>query len=128
MTGAMRGWDAKCLDDMGNSSSQRAKVSIWSCNGSDRAQQWTYQGGELKHNNLCLNAKGSAKSGSKVILWACTGSSNEIWVINTINHQVELKDHGFTLCLDDPAYSTKNGTQLMVYKCNNSPNQHWSTP
>jgi hypothetical protein len=33
---------------------------------------------------------------------------------------------GSTLCLDDPAYSAKNGTQLIVYTCKNSANQHWS--
>jgi hypothetical protein len=37
-----------------------------------------------------------------------------------------LQAHGGQLCLDDPAYSTKNGTQLGVYTCNNGANQHWS--
>ena len=39
-----------------------------------------------------------------------------------------LQARGGTLCLDDPAYSTKNGTQLTVYTCNNGANQHWSLP
>ena len=39
-----------------------------------------------------------------------------------------LRAHGNTLCLDDPGYSTKNGTQLIVYTCNNGSNQHWSLP
>jgi Ricin-type beta-trefoil lectin domain-like len=39
-----------------------------------------------------------------------------------------LKAHGGTLCLDDPAYSARNGTQLIVYTCKNGANQHWSLP
>jgi hypothetical protein len=128
LTGSVKGFDGKCLDDMKDSGKERASIAIWSCSGSDKAEKFTYSSGELKINGLCLNAKGNAKSGSKIILWACNGGTNEIWVFNTINHQVELKAHGFALCLDDPAYSTKNGTQQMVYTCHNSPNQHWSLP
>jgi hypothetical protein len=127
LTGIIKGFAGKCVDDTGNSSSQRATVQIWSCNRG-KAQTWTYSGGEVKHNGLCLNAKGNGKSGARVILWACNGAPNEIWVFNTINHQVLLKANGFAACLDDPGYSTRNGTQLIVYKCHNTPNQHWSVP
>jgi hypothetical protein len=122
-----RGFDGKCVDDAGNSKSLRAKIQIWSCNSFDPAQGLTYSGSELHHNNLCLNAKGNGKSGSKVILWTCNGSGNEIWTHKSDGEFVE-KANGGKLCLDDPAYSTKNGTQLMVYACNNGPNQHWSLP
>lgn len=128
MTGSVKGFDGKCMDDMKNSAKLRATIAIWSCNSRDKAQTWTYQNGAVKHNGLCLNAKGNAKSGSKVILWTCNGAANETWVFNTINHQVLLKANGFSVCLDDPGYSTKNGTQLMVYTCHNTPNQHWSVP
>jgi len=39
-----------------------------------------------------------------------------------------LQAHGGRLCLDDPAYSTKNGTQLIVYTCTDAANQKWSMP
>ena len=128
MTGIVRGFDGKCLDDITNSSTLRATVAIWSCNSHDQAQVWTYAGGELKHNGLCLNAKGNAKNGSKLILWTCNGAPNEIWVFNTINHQVLLRANGYSECINDPGYSTKNGTQLIVWSCVNTPNEHWSTP
>jgi hypothetical protein len=32
------------------------------------------------------------------------------------------------LCLDDPAFSKKNGTQVIVYYCNSGANQKWSLP
>jgi hypothetical protein len=105
----------------------RAKVQIWNCNNTDPAQSLTYWGSELKHNGLCLNAKGNGKSGSKIILWSCTGAANEIWIHRSNGEFVE-KANGYKLCLDDPGYSTRNGTQLAVYACNNGPNQRWSKP
>jgi len=123
----VHGFGGRCVDDFGNSSSKRTKIGIWTCSSSDAAQGWTYSGDELKIHGMCVNAKGNGKSGSKIILWTCNGSSNEIW-IHKSDQEYELKVNGYKLCLDDPAYSTKNGTQLMVYTCNNGPNQHWSLP
>ncbi len=122
-----RGFDSKCIDDAGNSSSLRAKIQIWSCNSFDAAQGLTYSNSELKHNNLCLNAKGNGKSGSKIILWTCNGSANEMWTHKSNGEFVE-KANGSKLCLNDPGYSTKNGTQLIVWACTNTPNEHWSQP
>jgi hypothetical protein len=123
----VHGFDGTCLDDKGNSSAKRAAVILWSCNNTDQAQGWTYSGSELKIHGMCANAKGNGKSGSKLILWTCNGSGNEIWSHNSKDEYVE-KANGYTMCLDDPAYSTKNGTQLFVYKCNNGANQHFSKP
>jgi hypothetical protein len=122
-----RGFAGKCVDDAGNSSSERAKVEIWTCSSIDEAQNWSYSGAELHHGNLCINAKGNGKSGSKLILWECTGSANEIWIHRSNGELVE-KANGYKLCVDDPAYSTKNGTQLIVYTCHNTLNQHWALP
>jgi hypothetical protein len=127
ITGLISGFAGKCVDDAGNSSALRAKVQIWTCNHSDKAQPWTYASGELIHNGLCLNAKGNGGNRSKIILWTCERSPNETWVYQP-NHTYKLKAHGWTLCLDDPGKATKNGTQLIVYTCQNSPNQHWSLP
>lgn len=123
ITGAIKGPGGKCADDAGNSSKLRAKVDIWSCNHG-AAQKWTYSAGEVKHGSLCLNAK----SNGQVILWSCNGQPNEIWIFNTINHEVLLKAHGFTQCLTDPRGSTKNGTQLTWSSCKNNASQHWSLP
>jgi len=123
-----RGFDGTCVDDFGNSSSERAKIGIWTCSTTDTAQSWTYSGDELKiHGDMCVNAKGNGKSGSKLILWKCTGAANEIFVHNSKQEYVE-KANGWKYCIDDPGYSTKNGTQLFVYSCNNGANQHWSLP
>jgi hypothetical protein len=121
------GYDGKCLDDKGNSSSKGTEVIIWSCNHGDSAQGWTFSGGELKHNGKCANVKGNGGSGSKMILWTCNGASNETWFHTSSDGEYALSgtSHGL-LCLDDPGYSKTNGKQLIVYKCHNSSNQHWS--
>ena len=122
------GYGGKCLDDRGNSSSNRAQVIIWSCNNSDSAQGWTYSGGELKHNNKCANVQGGGGSGSKLILWNCTGASNEKWFHSSSDGEYVSSETGHgLLCVDDPGYSRTNGKQLIVYTCHNSGNQHWSS-
>ncbi|MGH3205010.1 MAG: RICIN domain-containing protein [Streptosporangiaceae bacterium] len=123
----VRGYSGKCLDDKGNSSANRAVVVIWSCSGSDQAENWQYSSNELKHNGKCLNDKGNGGIRSKVILWSCNGASNEKWS-ELANGELKLQSHSGTLCLDDPGYSTKNGTQLIVYSCKDSSNQKWSLP
>jgi Ricin-type beta-trefoil lectin domain len=123
----VRGFDGICVDDTGYGSADRTKIQIWSCNSTDAAQGWTYSGSELKiHGDMCINAKGNGKSGSKLILWSCNGAPNEIWIRS--DGEYVLKANGYKLCMDDPAYSTRGGTQLIVYACHNSANQHWSLP
>ena len=123
----IKGYDSKCLDDKGNSSSKGTEVIIWSCNSHDSAQGWTFSGGELKHNGNCANDAGNGGSGTHVILWTCNGASNEKWSHpSTHEFILSLSTHGL-LCLDDPGYSKANRTQLIVYTCHDSSNQRWTT-
>jgi ricin-type beta-trefoil lectin protein len=123
----VKGYDGKCLDDKGNSSSNRAQIIIWSCSGSDQAENWTFSNGEFKHNNKCLNDQGNGGNRSKVILYSCNGGSNEKWS-ELANGEIKLSSHNGTLCVDDPRSSKTNGTQMIVYSCSDSANQKWSLP
>ncbi len=123
----VKGFGGKCLDDKGNSSSNRAEVVIWSCSGSDQAENWQFSSNELKHNGKCLNDQGNGGSRSKLILWSCNGAANEKWS-ELANGELKLQSHGGSLCLDDPRSSTRNGTQLIVYSCTDSANQKWKLP
>ena len=69
----VKGYDGKCVDDNGNSSANRAKIQIWGCNGSDKAENWTYSNGEFVHNGKCLNDQGNGGNRSHVILYSCNG-------------------------------------------------------
>jgi hypothetical protein len=120
------GYGNMCMDDTAHSAAERTAVTIWRCNDTDPAQNFSYWGSELRTNGLCVNVKGNGKSGSKLILWQCNGAANEIF-IRRGSEWVE-KAHNYTLCIDDPAYSTRGGTQLTVYTCNNGANQHWARP
>jgi len=120
-----QGYNGKCLDDSGNSSALRAKVQIWNCGSSDKAEYWSYSGGELMHNGLCLNDQRWGGDGSHAILYTCNGAANEIWT-HLANGELKLKANGGKYCLDDPAYSTRSGTQLILYACNGGANQRWA--
>ena len=123
----IKGFDGKCVDDNRNSSANRAKIQIWSCSGTDQAENWTFSNGEFQHNGKCMNDQGNGGIRSHVILWSCDGASNEKWS-ELANGELKLQSHGGTLCLDDPRSSTTNGTQLIVYTCKDSANQKWSLP
>jgi hypothetical protein len=123
----VKGYDGKCLDDKRNSSANGAEIVIWSCSGTDQAENWKYSNDEFIHNGKCMNDQGGGGNRSHVILYSCNGASNEKW-IELANGELLLKAHNETLCLDDPRSSTKNGTQLIVYTCKDSANQKWSLP
>jgi hypothetical protein len=120
------GYGSKCIDDKGNNLSNGAELIIWGCNHGDSAQYWTWTGNELQHDGMCANDPGYGGSGTKLILWSCTGTSNEKWShVSYGRFKLYYTGRG-ALCLDDPGYSTSNGTRLMVYNCNGGGNQDWA--
>jgi Ricin-type beta-trefoil lectin domain len=123
----IKGFGGKCVDDKRNSSANRAEIVIWTCSGTDQAENWKFSNDEFIHNGKCMNDQGNGGNRSKVILYTCNGASNEKWN-ELANGEIRLVSHGGTLCLDDPRSSTKNGTQLIVYTCNDHANQKWSLP
>jgi hypothetical protein len=122
-----KGYGGKCLDDKANSSANRTEVIQWTCNSADPSQGWKFTNGELVHNGKCANDRGNGASGTKVILWTCTHAPDETWTHTGNDGEFVLgsKSHG-QLCLTDPGHSTTNRTQLIVYTCRNTSNQHWT--
>ena len=114
------------MDDTADSSAKATKIVLWSCNKT-AAQNWTFSTGELHHGGDCANDAGNAGSGGKVVLYSCSSAENDHWAYES-NGEYVLKSHKSTLCLDDPGYSKKNGTQLVVYTCKGAANQRWSLP
>jgi hypothetical protein len=126
VSGTIKGYDSKCVNDTGNSSKLRAPIVSYACSGA-KGKTWRYAAGELIHNGMCLNDKGNAGNGGKLILYSCNGSDDEIWV-HQMNNTYELKAHNWTLCLSIPGASKKNGVQLQADTCKNSASQHWTIP
>jgi hypothetical protein len=123
----VKGYSSMCVDDKGNSSANRAKIIIWNCSSTDQAQSWKFSGDELIHNGKCVNDQANAGSGGHAILYSCSSAANDHWS-ELANGELKLKSHNGTLCLNDPGYSKKNGTQLIVYACKDSANEKWALP
>ena len=123
----IKGYDGKCVNDLGDSSAKGAKVALWSC-AKDAAENWSFNGsGQFVHGSECVNDAGNAGNGGKLILYTCTKAENDKWTHSSGGEYV-LKSRGGTLCLTDPGRATKNGTQLTVATCKNTANQHWTLP
>lgn len=114
----IRGYKGMCADDNGNSSAPGNRVQVWKCAG-DASQRWSFTGGELKHRTMCMDDRSG-----RIALETCTGSAAQTWR-HASDGEYVLKVGG---CLDDPAYSTRSGTQLKVSRCNDGANQKWSLP
>jgi hypothetical protein len=121
------GYGGKCLDDKANRMANRTEVVIWTCNSADPSQGWKFTNGELVHNGKCANDQANGGGGTKVILWTCNRARDESWSHTSSDGEFVLgsRSHGL-LCLTDPGHSTTNRTQLIVYACHNTSNQHWT--
>jgi hypothetical protein len=122
--GQITGFAGKCIDNFRNSTADRNKIDIWTCNGT-AAQRFTFtSNGELRVNGKCVDDRAFGHSGTKVVLFTCNGGSNQRWIYTGRSYVLVFRH----LCLDDPAFSRTNGTQLVVWSCNNGANQKWSLP
>jgi Putative Ig domain/Ricin-type beta-trefoil lectin domain len=122
-SGPITGLSNKCLDDYRDSSLNRNKIDVWTCNGT-AAQQWSYPGNMLKINGRCLDDPRYGGAGTALILYRCTGGANQMWTHMTNGEYVGYHH----LCLTDPGSSLVNGTQVTVDVCQGTPNQMWSLP
>jgi hypothetical protein len=122
-TGAITGYQGKCLDDWRDSDQNRNKIDIYTCNGT-QAQGWTYASNMLKIRGHCLDDKGFGGPGTGLILYTCNGGSNQMWTYNGSGEYVGYHH----MCLTDPGNSTTNGTQVTIDVCQGTANQMWSLP
>ena len=122
---------AVCLDNNGGRSTSGNKVDVYGCNGL-AAQKWTLvsEGSnrfEVKDAaGTCLDDYQDGGSGSKVIAFKCNASDHaQIWSWEASKIENTFK----AVCINDPAYKTTNGTQLIVYSCSanikGSSNELW---
>ncbi len=116
----------KCLNDVGNSSSNGTAQDIWTCNGSS-SQKWTVVAdGTLRIHGKCLDVyHGGTASGTKVDLYSCNGSGGQQWQLQTGG---ELVNPQSGKCLTDPNGSTANGTRIKIVTCAGKAYQQWTLP
>lgn len=117
----------KCLDVGGNLAKDGQPVDIWPCNGV-AGQTWSVMpDNSLQSYGMCLTpmpaADGKLEAGSVVQLKNCvTGSTAQQWVSQANS---SLVNTATGLCLDSPASSTADGTQLQLWNCTGGDAQRW---
>jgi len=73
---------------------------------------------------LCLDANGKGTTnGTKAILWACNGQTNQQWNLNPDGTITGVQSG---LCLDVTGGNTANGTLVELWICNGGANQQWN--
>jgi hypothetical protein len=124
-----------CLDDMGGA--QGTQAAIWSCNGGTN-QKWTVNSASSgftfqNTGGLCLDVNGGGSAnGTAVQNWPCNGGTNQTWIPDYVAPSISNGIHTLTpLCatgsgLDDPAYSTANGTGVDIWQSLGGANQNWN--
>jgi Ricin-type beta-trefoil lectin domain len=73
----------KCLDVSDGATADGAPVQLYDCNGTG-AQVWRAQSdGTLLNpqSGRCLDDAGSGPAGTQLIIFACTGSANQLWTV-----------------------------------------------
>jgi glucosylceramidase len=83
--GSLKVLGNKCLDVVGNGTSDGIAVQIWDCTGG-AAQKWTYNSANQTltnpQANKCLDAKDNTSAdGTPLQVWTCTAAANQKWTL-----------------------------------------------
>jgi type 1 glutamine amidotransferase len=124
-TGPITGATGKCVDISGASSTEGAKIQLWSCHGGTN-QQWTVSGSTLRSLGKCMGvAGGSTANGAQAQLATCNGSGGQNWTAGTGGSLVNSQSGK---CLDANGAGGADGTQLIIWTCHGGTNQRWTLP
>ncbi len=106
----------KCLDDLGDSRANGAKVVIWTCD-SRKGETWTVaQDGTLRIRGKCLDVA-ALRYRAPFRLWSCNGTAEENWIIGAEALLVETDTITHMWCVIDPRLNPANGTQAKIGSC-----------
>jgi hypothetical protein len=123
-----------CLYDAGNSAASGTKVEVWKCDASV-AQRWTYlpdpgsdsSGTLVIHGKCATIVRQGARPHLGLVLRACTGAASQGWSLQF--GAAWLYNPASGLCMTDPHYSMRDGTQAGVETCSPvAPNQNFGLP
>jgi len=118
--GQITGIGGKCIDVNGATSTDGAKLQLWTCHGGAN-QQWTRTGNTFQSLGKCMDVTGGATAdGTAVQLLTCNGSAAQNWSV-----QADGAIRNGTKCLDANGASSADGTQLIIWTCSGGANQRW---
>jgi hypothetical protein len=113
------------------STANGAIVHMWTCQAPGDTsvnERWTYnpttRALSVYGGTKCLQATGTA-AGSGMVIWDCTGASNQQWSMNDDRTITSLQS-GLALEVKDAA--TANGTSLILNSHTGATHQQWSRP
>jgi hypothetical protein len=122
----------RCLDVPNSNFTAGVRVITYGCQRSpNQAFAHDPNTKTVKAGNLCLDAfrpgGGASQAGDPVGLWTCHGGANQKWeprqTANGHTMIVNLGDGRGALCLDVANGLNQNGAQLVLWSCQQSPNQ-----
>ncbi|MGW6785258.1 ricin-type beta-trefoil lectin domain protein [Streptomyces sp. NPDC054987] len=116
---AITGLAGKCLDVEGGRTADNTPVQLWPCNTS-KAQEWRLTGNTVRALDKCLTVLDG-----KAVLATCNGGDEQKFV-HRGDADKALYNEDANACVDVPNGNTADGTDLLVYACNNGTNQKWN--
>ncbi|TDU83324.1 ricin-type beta-trefoil lectin protein [Kribbella voronezhensis] len=116
-----------CLTTHGGGTASGTAVVSSACDGSD-TQNWTLPGdGTVRLAGRCLDDSNSGGTGSNLILFDCTGNSNQQWSYALNGNLVTGLPS--KLCAGVRGATTANDTAAELQTCgHNLPSQVWTLP
>jgi len=119
--GPVVGLDGKCLDVLGDVSTNGTRIDLYGCNGGEN-QMWTLENGQLESLGKCLDVvNGGTTDGTAVQLWECNGNPQQKW---TYQANGTLLNPNSKKCLNVPGFASSNGTKLIIWDCETSGNSN----
>jgi hypothetical protein len=125
-SGAIVGLGGKCVDVSGASSTNGARIQLWTCNGT-AAQSWLVGNPDnsIQAMGKCMDVSGAATTNGGVVqLFDCNGTNAQKWTASN----GQLINTGSGRCLDATGLSSADGTPLQIWDCAASANQQWTLP
>jgi alpha-galactosidase len=119
--------EGTCLTTPGGATTSGTAVVSSACDGST-AQYWTAPGdGTMRLAGRCLDVFNSGGAGAKLVLFNCTGNSNQQWSY-ALNGNL-ISGLPSKLCAGVRGATTANDTPVELQSCgHNSANQVWTLP
>ena len=116
----------RCLDVVGNGTTNGAQVELWDCNGVG-GQKWVQQGdGSLRNpqSGRCLDSpNGSSTNGTRLQIYDCNGSAAQKFAVNGGGPVVGPGSACVDVAADDTGV---NGAGVQLWDCQSyAVDQHW---
>jgi len=111
----------KCLDMVGGTAANHARLKIATCAPNVATQGWTQLPNRTVQTagNLCIDVVNQGTTnGSPVQAVACTGGADQLWVFQANG---QLRNPTSNRCLDVVDASTAEGARLQLWDCSQAP-------